>query len=809
MRTAAPPRIDGKLDDAAWLLAPPDSRFTQNYPDEGKPPTQRTELRVLYDDDAIYIGVRCFDDHPKEIVERLTRRDRDTDADKVIIDISSKADHLSAYRFDLNVSGVLADGLWFNDTDFSTDWDGLWTGATSRDAHGWSAELAIRLRTLRYDGRSNAFGFQVRRKLQRRAEIDAWALIPREVSGEVSRYGKLIGLDHLRARRLVQIAPYVAGRLTLRNHHDLGDGLTPSAQMGVDMKIGLTPALTLDATVNPDFGQVEADQVILNLSTFEYQFPEKRPFFLEGTELFQTPTQLFYSRRIGLSLAVPTLAAGERQAEPVSDGRIWFAAKLSGLLTRRLSIAMLEALTDRRDGQIDLGRVRQVRLIDPVTNYALLRLKREFLSNSHIGITATAVNRFEPAGAAAPEPGGLCPNGVAAAAGRCTRDAYTAGIDTSLKTHDGKWRGFLHLVGSLINQGPTIARPDGFTVGSGDLGWGLNSDVGKYGGKNWLFHNEYVVNSPKLELNDLGFMRRSNVHHLHQFATLRTRDPWGPFQQAEINAELIQEWSFSGEATLSRLLEVNSEVTFKNLWVVYLEFHWQFPFEDDRETRDGAIVERGQRWNVEAYLRTDSRRKAVGTLWARMSKVLHGVSLESELTLSLRPIPALELDIGSHLAWTYGDPRWFDTLDRGSTRKSYQFGDLDSRSVDITLRGTYTFTPRLTLQVYAQLFLASGNYSLFTAVDGSGAGSRLPLDRFYPVAAPVTSPDFREGALNANVVLRWEWRPGATLIAVYTHSHAQTPFDAITEGYGRLRLTRFTTGPATDLFLLKLTAPWG
>ncbi|MGZ3441406.1 MAG: DUF5916 domain-containing protein, partial [Polyangia bacterium] len=345
-RTTIPPTIDGRLDDDTWKSVPVETRFTQNFPDEGKPPTQRTELQVAYDDRSLYIAVRAWDSDPRGIVERLTRRDRDTDADKVTIDISSKNDRISAYHFDVNCSGVLADGVRFNDTDYSGDWDGLWLGAAHRDDHGWTAELEIPLKTLRYEGARTEFGFQVRRLIQRRQETDEWAYIPRAARGEVSYYGVLDSLAGLHAARLFQIVPYLAAGVYQRYSQDPAplNGTQLYGNIGADLKIGLTPALTLDATINPDFGQVEADQVILNLSTFELFFPEKRPFFLEGVDVFATQLNLFYSRRIGRS--APTPYSNEYTAlEPEQQGRIYAAAKLSGLVAPRLTIGVLDAIT--------------------------------------------------------------------------------------------------------------------------------------------------------------------------------------------------------------------------------------------------------------------------------------------------------------------------------------------------------------------------------------------------------------------------------------------------------------------------------
>ena len=753
--------------------------------------------------------MRCWDDHPKDIVERLTRRDRDTAADKVTIDVGSKNDRLTAYHFDLNVSGVQADGVRFNDTDFSGDWDGLWTGEVSRDERGWSAEIAIPLRTLRYDGRSSSFGFQVRRYLQRHQEIDEWALVPRTARGEVSYYGALEHLEGLRSKRLIQITPYVAGKLTIRSSQDNLDGVYPTGAIGADLKVGLTSALTLDATLNPDFGQVEADQVVLNLTTFEVFYPEKRPFFLEGAEIFATPIQLFYSRRIGRAAPDPTLAGNERLASPLPEGRIWFAAKLSGLIARRLTVAVLDALTARADAQVAFGPRTQARLVDPLTNFAILRLKQEFLSSSSVGLTMTGVSRFEPVGAAAPDPGTLCPDGYAPGNGRCTHDAYAGSVDLNLKTADGTWGGYAQLLGSLRVDGPMRTLPDGAVLAPNTLGWGIATEAGKYGGKHWLFHIEYLALGPTLDLNDAGYVRQANLHHFHPFLILRSRAPVGALLEAQLSTQLVVEQSWDG-APLKRQLSIDADLRFKNFWTLYAGFYYGFSHVDNREARDGAWTERADYFFAEIAGKTDPRRRFVVEAYAGLGRNLHGLNLDANATFALRPIPAIELDVIPHVTLSYGEPRWYDTIDAGPMRTWY-FGELDSKSFDVTLRGTYTFTPRLTLQAYAQLFVAGGHYGPLSSVSAPIAPHPyLAIGAFRGVAAPPgDSPDFREGAINVNIVLRWEFRPGSALLGVYTHGSQQTPFEPTTEGPGRLRLGRFDHGPATDVLLVKISALWG
>ncbi len=808
-RVSDPPTIDGRLDDAVWKSVRPETRFTQNFPDEGRAPSQRTELYVAYDDRAIYIGVRAWDSDPSAIVERLTRRDRDTDADKVQIDISSKNDHTTAYHFDVNCAGVLEDGVRFNDTDYSSDWDGLWLGAAHRDDHGWTAELSIPLKTLRYEGGHTEFGFQMRRIIQRRQETDEWAYTPRAAHGEVSYYGILDDLAGLRATRLLQIVPYLAAGVYLRYSQDPAqlNGTQLYGNVGADLKVGLTSALTLDATINPDFGQVEADQVILNLSTFELFYPEKRPFFLEGVDVFATPLNLFYSRRIGTAAPLPE---GDvfLPLEPQQPGRIYAAAKLSGLVTPRLTIGVVDAVTaesstvaTRYDAPDRPLRVST----EPLSNYAVLRLKRDILSRSYVGLMATAVNHFEQPNVEAPAAGDLCPSGYLPAAGRCTHDAYSTAVDFNLRTGDGDWGAMGQVAATVLAGGPKRTVPDGTVLGPGTTGVGLALDGGKFNGK-YTVQLYYRGWSPGFDNNDMGFNRSGNVHHFDPQLHYRILRPHSIIQEGDINFSAVYDTDWSFTHILQHIYWLGAQLRFKNFWSLYFEVDYATDFWDLREARDGAAVQRPGGWYAFWYGKTDPRRR----LWFQTNgafvRTQHGRAADIWTQLALRPIPAVELDIIPHTNFGFGDPRWFDTRDNGDGTNTYYFADLDSREFDVTVRGTYTFTPTLTLQAYAQLFLAGGHYGQTVAGTASGPGSELPFSAFRPTQMPADdAPDFRDGAINVNLVLRWEFQPGSTILGVYTHAQGQTAFDPTVEGFGRPSLTRFGGGPATDLFLIKLS----
>ncbi|HYX93209.1 MAG TPA: DUF5916 domain-containing protein, partial [Myxococcaceae bacterium] len=333
IRTLSPPRIDGRLDDEIWSRAPLFDAFVQSFPDEGGAPSERTELRVLYDDRRLYVGVRALDRQPDLIVRQLGRRDNPPESDLITVVIDSAVDRRTGYAFTVNSAGVLKDGVYFNDKQYSADWDGVWEGRAAIGSDGWSAELAIPLRLLRIPGRpAEGWGFHVRRELPRTHEQIDTALIPRNGMEFVSRFLKLRGLDGLEPQPSLELVPYLAARMSLAPQYGDPDRpeprlRNPSADLGLDLRTSLTPGLSLNATVNPDFGQVEADKIVRNLSNVELFFPEKRPFFTQGLDVFfpagldgKAVHMLFYSRRIGLD--TPILAAGKLVGQPDEKGEL-------------------------------------------------------------------------------------------------------------------------------------------------------------------------------------------------------------------------------------------------------------------------------------------------------------------------------------------------------------------------------------------------------------------------------------------------------------------------------------------------------
>ena len=366
VRTPAPPLIDGQLDDPVWRGAAASTAFTQSIPFDGGRPSEKTEVRVLYDESAIYIGFTCEQIHTP-IVERLTRRDRDSESEWVYVHIDSRNDGKSAYLFAVNIAGVLADAQIIDQTTYSWEWDENWEAKTARTKTGWTAEIRIPLRVLRFDSKLpvQSWGLQASRFIAQREETDLWAYVPRDVAAPIAFFGRLDGLADLKGAGALELQPFVLGYGRRRDPSQMATsgGTSGSLSAGLDLKWHIAQDLTFDAALNPDFSQVELDQIILNLSTYETFLPEKRPFFLEGIDAFSFPMQVFYSRRIGSAPLSPSLRNDASSSEELVDSpgpaTIYGAGKLVGRLSPNWTIGALSALTAANKVSIhDAGRHR-------------------------------------------------------------------------------------------------------------------------------------------------------------------------------------------------------------------------------------------------------------------------------------------------------------------------------------------------------------------------------------------------------------------------------------------------------------------
>jgi hypothetical protein len=733
-RTSAPPRIDGRLDDEAWSHAVPLRSFVQNFPEENTAPTEATEVRVLYDDHALYVAIRCDDREAARIVAPIARRERpDLESDYVALQLDSRGDRRTAFGFAVTAAGVQFDNTIYDDTEMSLDWDAVWPSATSRDDRGWTAELAIPLDVLRFDDAAiDRWQIYVQRYISRRKELVEWPYLSRDNAAQVSRFGAIEGIDGLRPTRTMYLVPYV-GLTSVFEHAETRTELDPSA--GIDIKLPLTSGLTLDATVFPDFGQIESDQLVLNLTTFETYVREKRGFFLEGGDLFAPPVrvasddspaiQLFNSRRIGHGATI----AG--------------AGKLSGRIGDRTAISILDAVTLA-------GTTPMSESSSPLTSFSVARIRRDGAA-SHVGATAAVVAPLE------------------------RRDEFptsvTGGADFALQDEGRSYAALGQVVASARQGGTTsTVAPDGTVIGDGARGLGAQLQLAKQSGA-WIGSLYQEYESPELDLEAAGYLKRQNFLRTQGSVTYRQLAAHGPFVESRV--EVLAEATATADAStnVGRRVLVRPEATLGSFWMVGATLGGDLAAFDVRETGDGTPLARPATTNGEVHVTTDNRRRVFTTAYAQgvVGGRFAGERVRSYgggADTTLRIGERTELLVGVAYARQVDPPR-LRLADAATS--TYYLAPLDVESASLTMNATVTITPTLTLQSFAQLLIADGAYRGSFA-QMPGADGRLAIDALTAAPAPDgAAGDFEATELDAHLVMHWEYRPGSRLFAVVTH----------------------------------------
>lgn len=809
-RASQAPRVDGRLDDGVWAQARPSTQFTQKYPDEGAAPSEPTEIRVLYDDDALYIGVSCVQKR-SPLALQLSRRDREIQADQVSLSISSRHDGRTAFRFAVTASGVQSDGMFFDDNRYSRTWDETWDAEVARTADGWSTELRIPLRILRFDSLPiQDWGLNVQRFISARQETAEWSFSPRADAGAVSRFGRLDNLVGLRPSGGLELRPFV---LAEGQRMDVGFGPRSGSHSrfsaGLDAKAHPSQNLTIDATLNPDFGQVEADEVVLNLTNIETYFLEKRPFFQEGNDVFTTLRKIFYTRRIGAVAGNPALPAGELATSRMLPTPIYGAMKITGRMGPSLAVGALSAVTGPQSLTTDPGDGSSIaRTAQPLTFWNVLRLRQDY-GDGHVGFFGTAVNRHEtPTDYPRSEgPMTLCPAGQEVATGsRCFRDSYVGGFDARWRSPDRDYVVGAQAVASFIHNGPDRTHRDGTVVGSGAAA-PLTALTAEKEGGNVLAGLWALYTGRKADTNDLGFMERQNEWRVWTHLGYRTTQAMGPTLGTITSTSFMHQQNLDGVA-IARAMRLGTTGQFRNFWTAAVRAVYFPTVFDDREVGTGAALERKQRWGGEMDLGTDPRRRVVAQVQTGWQAMKGGTIWGFQGTLALRLLPQLDLDIGPDFDVRRGEPRHLGH-DAGDGGTRYQVGDLAAESFGATLRMTWAFTPRLTLQTFTQVFLINKRYDNFQTVVDASDKPVLHLRDLSPAGGPGSDPSNRDSVINANVILRWEYLPGSTLFLVY--SRTQRPgMDTLMGDMHDLRTwTNLTRGPAADVVLLKLAYFFG
>ncbi|HTL38942.1 MAG TPA: DUF5916 domain-containing protein, partial [Kofleriaceae bacterium] len=788
--------VDGRLDEAAWQSAPKQGGFTQRFPQDGGKPSFDTQFAMLYDDKAIYVGVWASDPEPSKIRALLTRRDAVVPADTVAVEIDSYHDRRTAFVFQLDAAAVQRDVLLFDDENQDDTWDAVWTGEAAIDDHGWTAEYRIPLNQLRYpSGAKQEWGIQIVRVIGRTQETSAWSPWPRSSPQIVSKFGVVDGIDNLAPSRRFELLPYVLGGVDV--HHvdpgnPLDDHVSARRNIGLDVRYGLGPAFTLSATINPDFGQVEADPSQVNLGANEIFFAEKRPFFLEGVDLFKLPIgsnggsldTAFYSRRIGA--APPGPNADYQYAKTPDATAIYGAAKLTGKTRDGWSIGVLEAVTGQESATIvDAAGARSELGVAPLTNYAVGRIKRDFNdAKTTVGLSATAVNR----------------NVSGTPLDTTYRDqAYSGGFQIQHRWADNAWLLDLRGTGSYVH-GSTEAiaatqlsnvhlfqRPDAtdahFDPTRRSLsGADLTLKLGKFGDtKHVRYGIGQHVRTPGLELNDVGFLQQADRSLGFVFAEYREDEPKHHLLNWNVNGDVFAISTF--EPTVEAVgLELNAHVQFKNYWQLSTGGNIGDNRWDHQYLRGGPSWHQDPSMNAYAELDTDTRERVwfafVGRAGTLPAQGEADVGFDIGATIQARP--NIDIFVGPSFFYRNDPIQYVDQADDTTGQRHYVLARIHQSVASMTTRINWTFSPHLSLQAYAQPFIASGSYTDYKDIDNPQAstyadrfhllsGSELQVMADGTVAADYNGsytfakPDFNLRQLRSTMVLRWEYRPGSTI----------------------------------------------
>ena len=804
-------RLDGDLTEEVWQRAPVISGFVQREPSDGQAAAFPTEARVAYDREAIYVAVWAHDPEPGRIAGFLTRRDSSSPSDWIRVAIDSYHDHKTAYQFGVNPAGVKQDVYMYDDTSEDSSWDAVWDVEVQRGTDGWRAEFRIPFSQLRFrQSESGTFGLAVAREVVRLKETSSWPHLPKSASGLVSSFGDLTGLVLDQSARRLEVAPYVVGQLSTQPRqagNPFVHSRDPGSTLGADLKYAMTPGLTLTATVNPDFGQVEADPAVVNLSAFETLFEERRPFFVEGSGTFRFDldcndgecTGLFYSRRIGRSPHGAADTPDGGYSESPAQTTIVGAAKVTGR-AGPFSVGVMNAVTSGERAQIALGASRSTQAIEPLTGYTVGRARREFANRSTLGFMATSTNR-------------RLVDGVRFLPGQ----AYTGGVDwdwrlrASRYSLGGYWaastvRGSAEAISGLQrNNVHSYQRPDAGHVELDETRTALSGHAGriafsKIAGERVRFASNVLYKTPGFDVNDVGYLQRADQITASNWVQIRDDKPGRFVRTYRVNFNQWLGRNFDGDLLFTGG-NVNMHWVFTSNWRFSFGVNYQGAGIADRATRGGPALRTNPGMHCWIAGGSDDRRRVSFELVHFYYADRKGSEVfEAGPVLVYRPSPALSVSGGVVFNRNLDDYQWVGTVT--DPRDHYVFGRIDQTTVSVTARVNYTITPALSVQLYARPFVSAGAYSSFREVT-DGRAARY-ADRFAPFAYD-GNPDFNHRSFRTTNVLRWEYRPGSTLFVVWQQGREDAA------GRGDFRFGRDVAGafeaPAQNMFLVKL-AHW-
>jgi len=795
---STPPKIDGILDDLCWDEGYWADQYKQSKPAEGVEPIQKTELKILYDNENIYVAIRAFDNEPSKIDRQKGRRDEFA-GDIIGVCFDSYFDHRTGFEFNLTAAGSKIDLILTND-GWDTNWNAVWYGKVGFEDSAWVAEMQIPLSQLRYGNEEDqVWGFHAWRWLNRNLEEDQWQLIPRDGPGPLYTMGELHGIKKIAVNRKVELLPYTVGQLSTTkkvSDNPLIKNTSKKLSFGLDGKVGISNDFTMDFTVNPDFGQVEADPSVLNLTVFETFLPEKRPFFLEGANIMDFKfgrDLLFYSRRIGHRPLLNPILESEDYAEKIDNTSILSAIKLTGKTKKGLSVGLIESLTAREQVRIKSGSEIRKETVEPLTNYLVGRIQQDYKrGNTIIGGMFTTTNRLldQPY------------------LNQINRSAYTGGMDFthhwSNKTYYlNATAVFSHIKGSTesinnlqLSSARYYQRPDAQhlsldTTMSQLSGFGGNIELGKGSKGKWRYSANINWRSPGLELNDVGYMRLSDLLSQNITVGYIENKPKSIFRTFSVSLNQQNTWNFGG-TYLGSMLLARMKSIFSNKWSLSGSALRQGVKLDTRLLRGGPAILINGYWHYRYVLSTDHSRRLSARIGYHFhifdDKISSTNDFSPGFTLKINDAIKFSTDLMYMVRRTnlqYVD-QWVD-----NDKSQYLLATFDRKTMGLTIRIDYTITPELTIQYYGNPYVSAGIYSdykkiitpdaykyedLYHSLNSSELLFNQEQNIYQIIQNDVgevdhtfSNPDFNFRQFRSNLVARWEYKPGSTLYLVWTH----------------------------------------
>jgi hypothetical protein len=817
------PLIDGVVDEQVWQQGEWTDDFTQFEPYNGQKPSQKTEFKILFDENNLYVAIKSFDTSPDSVVKRLTRRD-DVDGDMVGIAFDSYHDLRTGFLFGVSAGGVKYDQMLTNDgQNEDSSWDPNWWVGTSVNGEGWIAEMKIPFSQLRFEKNSgDVWGLEVFRTIYRKEEMSFWQHIQKDAPGLVHMFGEMSGIEKVKPRKILDITPYGVAKLErypAESGNPFATGKGSKINGGIDAKIGVTNNMTLDLTVNPDFGQVEADPSVVNLSAYETFFEERRPFFIEGSNILNFGIgigdggvgndNLFYSRRIGRRPQGGAYNyyglddALEGYSDSPINTSIIGAAKLTGKTKSGLSVGFLNAVTSEEMAEIDTGGYRSFQTVEPLTNYMSGRIQKDFKEgNTIIGGMFTMVNRdMKDIPLFGDDSRNLINKipGTALSGGLdftqyFNKKNYMFNINTAFSHINGTE---LAMVRAQRSSARYFQRPGSYisldSSRTSLSGNGGRIQFQKTGKGHWNYLAAFLWKTPGLELNDIGYLREADQLLSVLWVGYQLWEPKSFYKSININSNQYSAWDFSGKH-LSDGLNANINIYFKNYWYAGCGSEVTFNVVGNTVLRGGPVMKLPGSLYSWFSLSTDNRKKLIAEINLQNSTMFQDGSRTFNFSpgLTYKPTDNLVLELSPSFMKSYDELQFVDQTSYGSQER-YIFASIDQKVLSMSLRVNYNLTPDLSLQYWGQPFVASGRYYDFKHISNPMASdyhsrfstytssqSILLNDKYYSFDEDrdgsedytIDKPDFNVQEFLSNLVIRWEYNPGSSVYLVWSQTRS-------------------------------------